>query len=255
MFFSPRNPATALGMYSKGYFISLGVVLTIVIILLILSKKMSHKNVRITIISLGVILWTTEFIKMAFTGIVYGIDAVEWIPLYFCSMEMYACILLLFNNNKIQTTALSFIFFGGIIGAIAFFCYPNACIPNYPLIHYMTLRTFFYHGVMLYIGFLIIITGYYKPSIKHFKEYTVFLFITFILAYAVNMIRNTNLMYISQPLDFALAKTIYNKLGFMYPFIFGIGELIGPFFISYGIYSLINNLKKKKEKGRKECLN
>ena len=247
MFFAPRNPDTALGMYSVGYFITLGIVLVLITLLLYISKKCDHKKVKRIIFTIGIILWITEFIKMLFTGITYGINDVEWIPLYFCSMGMYACILIMFKNEYLQKAGLSFMFFGGIIGAIAFFCYPDACIPNYPLFHFMTLRTFFYHGVMIYLGLLIVITGFYKPSIKDFKYYAVFFIIVFVLAYIINRIDGCNLMYISYPLNLSLSQILFKRLGILYPFIFGIGQIIGPFFVSYGLLRIYGVFKLNKQ--------
>ena len=247
MFFSPANPDTALGMYSPGYFVTLLFFLIITIVAIILSRNMPKKIVRKVIIVIGIFLWITEFIKMFFTYYNYGIKKVEFIPLYFCSMTMYACMLLCFNKEVLDKVACSFLFFGGIIGAIAFFAHPSACIPNYPLFHFMTIRTFIFHSLMIYMGFLIVLTGFYNPSKTHFKYYLCFLTITFILAYLINIITGSNLMYIQEPLDIKLSQIVYEYTKGFYPFIFGALEAIVPFWISYGIYDLICRIKTNKE--------
>ena len=248
MFFSPRDKSTALGMHTPLYFLTLAFFMTITIISLIISRKMSRKGVKKTILIVGVFLWITEFIKMIFTGITYGIEDVEFIPLYFCSMFMYASILNFFKNKHLQNAGLSFMFFGGILGAVAFFCYPSAVIPNYHLFHFMTLRTFIYHSLMIYVGVLIVITGYYKPEIKHFKEYSIFMGITFILAYIINNVKESNLMYISEPLGIPLSDKVFEMVPNLYPFIFGLLQLVVPFMISYGIYKLVKYILNRKNK-------
>lgn len=246
MFFSPRDKSTALGMHTPLYFFTLAVFMIITIVCIIASRKMSHKVVKRTILIVGVFLWITEFIKMIFTGVTYGIEDVEPIPLYFCSMFMYASVLNFFKNEYLKNAGLSFMFFGGILGAVAFFCYPSAVVPNYHLFHFMTLRTFIYHSLMIYVGILIVITGYYKPNIKHFKEYSVFMGITFILAYIINNIEGINLMYISEPLEISLSEKVYEFVPNLYPFIFGILQLVVPFFVTYGVYKLIEFILYRK---------
>lgn len=255
MFFAPRNPDTALGMYSSLYFIVLLICLTLIAYFLIISKNMTKKQVKRRIIFIGVFLWVTEIGKMIFTGITYGIKDVEFIPLYYCSMFMYACVMISFKNEHIKNACFSYMFFGGIIGAIAFFCYPNACIPNYPLFHYMTLRTFIYHSLMIYVGVLIVITKIYVPDIKHFKEYAIFLIITFCLAYIYNTIFGKNLMYISYPLDLQISQVVFNAVPKLYPLIFATLELVGPFFGSYLIYRLICKNSKSLKIKEDLCLN
>ena len=245
MFFAPRNKETALGMYTPLYFITLAVCIILIIIGLFLSRKMNKKQVRKSLIIIGIFLWITEFGKMIFTGLTYGIEDVELFPLYFCSMFMYASILIMFKNKTLNNTGLSFMFFGGIAGAVIFFCYPNACVPNYPLFHYMTLRTFIYHSLMIYVGFLIVITGYYKPDIKHFVHYVVFLGITFICAYIMNHIFDQNLMYIMKPLKIDICKKVYDFCPAFYPFLVGIIEIVIPFGLTYLIYQLVLKINKR----------
>ena len=246
MFFSPKDKTTAVGMHTTTYFILLAVYLIIIIVSIFLTRKMQHKTVKKVIIGSAIFVWVTEIIKMLFYGLTYGIEKVEFIPLYYCSMFMYATILASFKNEHLKRAGLSFISFGGILGAIAFFCFPSAVIPNYHLWHYMTFRTMIFHSLMIYVGVLILITGYYKPKGKDFLNYAVFFLITFVLAYVLNNVNGTNLMYISKPLKIELFEVIYETIPNLYPFIFGLGNMLAPYGISYGIYWLIQNKLIKK---------
>ena len=250
MFFNPRNEAKALGMYSPAYLAAVFVCMVGTVLALVFSRKMRKETVRKIVIGIGIFLWITEFGKMLFVGLTYGLKEVEFFPLYFCSMFMYASVLTCFKNKSLQTTANAFIFFGGIVGAVTFFCFPTAVIPYYPLFHYMTVRTLVYHSLMIYTGVLIVITGYYKPQLKHFKEYAIFLWITFSLAFIFNRIQGTNLMYISKPLDIEIVKTIYAAIPRLYPFIVAIIQLVVPFFLSYGVYRLVLHLQEKWKNSR-----
>lgn len=248
--FSKANPETACGMWSKTYIIALIIVLSLIVIGLYFSRKMSHKAVYKTIIIATVLAIMIEIGKMLFIGITYGLEEVDFLPLYFCSLFMYGGILASIKKVKVlQTMGLSFLTMGGIFGATSFFMYPSTCIPRYPIYHYMCLRTMLYHGGMIYIGLLILITKYYVPNLKDFKKYFVALIIVGILAYIINTVKGSDLMYISKPLSFIpLTVKIYKWNSKVYSLIALIVEIVAPYFLSYGIYILISKIRNKKEK-------
>lgn len=244
--FSPRDKSTACGMWSGTYVIALLITLTLIAVGLILTKNISKKKVKYLLIVTSIFTISTEIIKMIFVGVTYGIDEVEFIPLYFCSLFMYSTVFATLRCEVLRTTGLSFLFFGGIIGAVAFFLHPSACIPNYPIYHFMCLRTMLFHGLMIFVGITVVRSGYYVPDIKHFKNYAIALSIVGIGAYVHNCLLGTNLMYISEPLGFELSKRIYNFIPGLYPLLFMIAQMLLPFFLSYGIWQLIITVKSKK---------
>lgn len=243
--FSPRDKATACGMWSTDYIIALIAVCVLIVTGLILSRKMSHKGVKIVIVCMAIFASVTEVMKMIFVGVTYGIKEVEFVPMYFCSLFIYATILACTNVKILKTTGLSFLFFGGIIGAVAFFAYPSSCIPNYPIYHFMCLRTMLYHGSMIYTGILIVMRGYYVPNIKHFWNYFVALLIICLAAYTTNMITGSDFMYISKPLAFNISQVVFEAVPSLYPFIIMILEIMIPFFASFLIYGAVKRIKQK----------
>lgn len=234
--FTPRNKETACGIWSPTYVCAFIIVFTIIGVGLYLSRNFNKKQVRKVLIIDALFTSITEIIKMIFLGVTYGIEEVEFVPLYFCSLFIYMSILSLSKNQTLERTALSFLFFGGIIGAFAFFMYPNACIPNYPIYHFMCIRTLIYHGLMIYTGVLIVLTNYYIPKPSDLKNYFLTIGIICILAYACNNLFGYDYMYISKPLPFNLSKMVYESNPFIYPFILMILETIVPASVSALIY-------------------
>lgn len=245
MFFSPKDKASAVGMYSITYFIMLFISIVLIVVGLLLSRKMNHKQVKTANNAVCIFMWVTEIIKMIFYGLTYGFDSVEFFPLYYCSMFMYALIMINFKNEKIKNAAMSYMSFGGVLGAIFFFCYPSSVIPNYHAFHFMSIRTMLFHASMIYIGLLNLVTHFYIPKHKHFINYSIFFLVVFILAYVNNLITGDNLMYISKPLPIKIVKDLYNAIPNLYPFIAGFLNLIVPYGLSYGIYLLINKFLNK----------
>lgn len=244
--FSPRNKETACGMWSPTYFIVFIIILITLYIGIKKSKHMTFQNVKKVLIFDAAFSLITEIIKMIFIGITYGMKEVEFIPLYFCSLFIYMSFLSLSKNEKIKNVGLTFIFYGGIIGAMAFFLYPSACIPNYPIYHFMCLRTIIYHGLMIYTGFLVVLTGYYIPQNNHAKDYFISLSIVGILAFIFNNAFGYNFMYISEPLDFDFAKKIYCLNSYLYSVIILILEITLPYIITSIGYNVLKKMNEKK---------
>ena len=244
--FGPRDKSTACGMWSTTYIIAIIIVFTLIVVGLYFSRKMSPKVVKRTILICAIFAILTEIGKMIFVGVTYGIDEVEFVPLYFCSLFIYTTIMSLFNNQKIKDTGLSFLFFGGIVGALSFFAYPSTCIPNYPIYHYMCLRTLLFHGAMIYVGVLIVITKYYKPQLKHFINFALIIIFASLLALLFNHLQGTNLMYISKPLNIGFVKNIYAHVPYLYPIFVIIIQIIVPYWTSAAIYYIILRCCKKE---------
>ena len=238
-------------MWSPTYIIALLVTVAAIAVALILTVNISKNMVRYILIGSSIFTISTEIVKMIFVGITYGIENVEFIPLYFCSLFMYSTVLALAKNDTLRSTGLSFLFFGGIIGACAFFMYPDACIPNYPIYHFMCLRTMIFHGLMIYVGITVVRSGYYKPDIRHLKNYAIALSIVGIGAYVHNSLLDTNLMYISEPLGFELSKVVYDFIPGLYPLLFMVLQIFVPFLASYGAYELFRLVNRKLKENNK----
>lgn len=242
--FSPADKSIACGMWSPTYILALVIALTLVGLGLFLSRHMTKRTVRTVLIIAAIFSISTEVIKMLFIGLTYGLDEVEWIPLYFCSCYMYALVMALSNNRNMQDMGLSFLFYGGIVGALAFFAYPSACIPRYPIYHFMCLRTMLYHGSMIYVGILIVMRGVYAPTANHFRLFALMMGTIGLAAYAINLLTAENYMYISKPLNIGVIKALYRAIPNLYPFLGIVVQIFLPFGITEGIYRLIHRQKQ-----------
>ncbi len=245
--FSPADKSTACGMWSPTYILALVITLCLVALGLFFSRRMSKRAVRAVLIAAAIFSISTEIIKMLFIGLTYGLTKVEWIPLYFCSCYMYALVMALSGKKALRDTGLAFLFYGGILGATAFFAYPSACIPKYPIWHFMCLRTMLYHGGMIYTGILIVLTGYYRPDRKHFAHFAAMIGIIGLLAYGINRLTGENFMYISKPLNIPIFKTVFKAIPGLYPFLGIVLQMVGPFWVTHGIYALLAGKKARKE--------
>ena len=91
MFFFCFGKYKACGLFSVGHFVLIGITLVCIIIAL---KKNVHKNkeeVYKIIRNLTIVVWVLEILKISFNLQYFKIYNVkEWIPLYYCSLLLYA---------------------------------------------------------------------------------------------------------------------------------------------------------------------
>lgn len=244
--FSPADKATACGMWSPTYILALAITLTAVALGLFFCRKASQRAVRIILIAAAVFSISTELVKMVFIGLTYGPEKVELTPLYFCSCYMYTLVMALSKRRQLQEMGLTFLFYGGIVGALAFFAYPSACIPRYPIYHFMCLRTMLYHGSMIFVGLLIVLRGVYVPSADHFPRFSQLIGAVGLAAYFINLLTGTDYMYISEPLAIGFVERIYAAIPNLYPFLAIVVQIFVPFWLTEGVRRLLCHYKKQR---------
>ena len=97
----------------------------------------------------------------------------------------------------------------------------------------------------MYLGLLINITHYIELEAKDIKYYALLVGIVCVLAYIVNKIFGSNLMFISQNFPGTPIEILYNVTGRFYTLVASIGQMTLPFYIVYGILHA-RSLKVKK---------
>ena len=175
----------------------------------------------------------------------------NWVPLYVCSLFIYALGMVSFGKGKIKEIGIILIIYGQIVGAIAFILYPSSSIGIHPLIHILSIHSLIYHASALYIGLLLLISGYYKEyaqtSIKHnFHIYFLTVFIIEVFVYVFNLIFKTNLMFINEPGVVPILQKVQDIFGDSYPLVISITQALGTFIIGLSIVKIVELTNNKK---------
>ena len=131
------------------------IIITILGIIIALKKTVNKsKEERKQIIKkCTIIIWIWEAIIIAFklkTGGIRNIN--NYVPLYYCSLLLYAGALASFAKGKLRRTGEVFLATGGIAGGLIFILMPTTSLTTYPMFHIVSLHSFLYHGIMLYLG-------------------------------------------------------------------------------------------------------
>ena len=126
MFFARPNEYEPCGIFTTKHFIL--IILTIVAISIALKKTIhkSKEEVHKIIKKLTIIIWILEFVRIGFNLYIGNINNVnECLPLYYCSLLLYAGLMSSFGKGKIKRIGDVFLATGGIIGGIVFIIMPT----------------------------------------------------------------------------------------------------------------------------------
>lgn len=239
MFFSKPGEYEPCGIFTINHFKL--IIITIICITIGL-KNTINKNkeeVKKIIKNSTITMWTLEVIIITFklcTGDVRNLN--NYVPLYYCSLLLYAGLLSSFAKNKLERVGNVFLATGGIVGGIVFMILPTTSLPSYPMFHLVSIHSYIFHGTMVYLGLLINLTNYIEIEKNDIIYYAGLVGIVCILAYIVNKIFGSNLMFISQNFPGTPIEILYKYTGKAFTLVMSIGQMILPFYFIYGIKKL-----------------
>lgn len=249
MFFSRPGEYKPCGLFSNQHIIIIIITLLLIILALKYTKTNNKEDIRIIIRNITIFCWIMEIIKILFNLCIGNANNINtYIPLYYCSILLYAGVLSSFGKGKLKRIGDVFLSTGSLIGGITFLVFPTTSLPTYPLFHYISLQSFIYHGIMIYLSLLIIKTNYIELKNKDIIYYSGFFIFISILALIINKIFGSNLMFISQNFPDTIVSLIYNCTGKLFTPIMILIQAILPFYMVYGVLKL-------KHKGESNAIN
>ena len=136
------------GILSPGHFLLAGMAVFGIYEGLTHTLLLPEAALRSLIRKIIIVLWVLECIKIHFrirTGSEADYDT--WVPLYFCSITLYAGIASGFGRGIIQHIGDVFLASGGLIAGICFMLYPSSSLLIYPTFHFLSVHSFIYHDV------------------------------------------------------------------------------------------------------------
>ena len=251
MLFANSGEYEACGMFTKGHITLLLLTIIGIIVALKNTANKTKKEVKQIIKRCTILMCVLEVITITFklfTGDPRNLN--NYVPLYYCSLLLYAGVFSSFAKGQLQRMGDVFLATGGIIGGIVFLIFPTTSLPAYPALHYVSLHSFLFHGTMVYLGLLMNITHYIELEAKDIKYYALLVGVVCLLAYIVNKIFGSNLMFISQNFPGMPIEILYNATGKYYTLVASLGQMTLPFYIVYGIIHARSLRVKKLEEAK-----
>lgn len=243
-FFAPAGKHEAAGVLSTAHF--LYVALTALALLFAL-KRVKRDNIRKSVRRLTLLLWLLEAAKI-FLCIKNGnTDINETVPLYYCSITLYAGLLSGFCGGKLRRMGDVFLASGGVVGGVVFLALPLSSFSVYPPLHFITLQSVFLHGCMVYMGLALVLSGV-ELTQRDILYYAPCVLAVCVLALIINGIYGSNLMFISQNYPSTPIEILYKLCpGVLFTVSCVLGQLTLPFYGSFCLYRLAKGLPRLKK--------
>lgn len=238
-------------LFTPLHFIVSACWIALIVLVCVLLRKKEEKTIRKVFTFLWIAVTVLEVVKIVWETCCGKTVSFEWggiLPLYPCSIFMYAMPFAIWGKGKVRYAACGYVCSLGLLGGSINFVYPANILNNYSCISFAGFHTLFYHGVMLLCAVLMLISGYHSYK-KATKAY--YLLLPAIPALAVSVIANAvNFSHIgSDYMFFKLNSFFFAPIGAATPDWLSV-------MIVYGIYLLIHAIpylpyyiisKKKRE--------
>lgn len=129
-----------------------------------LAKK-SEKTIRTVFALLWVVLVVLEATKIVWeslSGRTVGFETSGILPLYPCSIFMYALPFVIWGRGLVRRAACGYVCSLGLLGGAINFAYPANILSNYSCLSFAGFHTFFYHGAIVFCAATMLASGYHS---------------------------------------------------------------------------------------------
>ena len=136
-----------------------------VIFLAIKLSKKSEATIKTVFTILWALLVTLEITKIIWETYSGKVTNFEWggmLPLYPCSIFMYAMPFAIWGKNWAKDSACGYVCSLGFLGGAINFIYPANILSNYSCISFAGFHTFFYHGSIVFCTLVMLMSGYHS---------------------------------------------------------------------------------------------
>lgn len=238
--FSRIGTYPAVGMFSRAHIISILVCIALIVTALMFSKKMTSKQFFIVLKVFAIVLSIMEVFKIGWSIYCGYTDPDTVVPLYFCSLFIYALWLTCFKNQSLKDAGLSYIAFAAIVAGLVFIICPSTSFNAFPIFHFRCLHSMFFHSSMVYCGIMVFITKSVRINFKLVLKYIVFCMFFMTVALILNVLLDANYMFLGNPANVPLdaLRDIYNYSQGLYTFVIVVSH-IALGFVVYGICQLL----------------
>lgn len=270
-FFCKENEYEPVGMFSVGHIVTLIIFLLIVAFCAYKCRKIGKDKAIFLTKIIAIVVTVLEIIKITIAFINGEGDKLDhWVPLYFCSMFIYAAWLAGYAKGKIADLGRAFVGTGGIIAGLSFLIFPTTSFTMYPLFHYFCMYSMVYHSLMVFLGITYLLNGVVKIDKKSFIDYVMFCSVLNILAIIVNSIPiyihvdnvptsgynypypyYTNFMFLKRAgnIPVKILCDISDKVPVIFTILMFIICIFGTYFLIWLVVTIIEKIRGKKAYG------
>ncbi len=133
-------------------------------------SKRSEETIRKILAVLWISLVILEISKITWESLSGAVVSFEWtgvLPLYPCSVFMYALPFAIWGKERVRYAACGYCCSLGLLGGAINFIYPANILGNYSCISFAGFHTFLYHGSLVFCTIVMIKSGYHTYKKAH----------------------------------------------------------------------------------------
>ena len=169
--FLPPSSALPGTLFTPLHFIFSACCLLLVIFGGIALSKKDEKVIRGTFAAIWITVTCLEVCKIVwetYSGSTVNLELGGILPLYPCSIFMYAMPLAIFGRGVLRRMGCGYICTLGFLGGSINFVYPATVLGDYSCFSLAGFQTFFFHGAMVFCTLVMLLSGYhsYKEARK-----------------------------------------------------------------------------------------
>ncbi len=259
MFFDPPYANTPCGLYTAGHWILLAFTVLAIAAGLCACRHLGERGVRRVIRCSTALLWALEIGKILFVLLVTeSRNPNEFIPLYYCSLVLYAGLFASLGRGAARRLGDVFLASGGVVGGVCFLLCPNTSLPRYPALHFISLHSFLLHGLMVFLGLLLLWRGGYRLKRRDAVWGISLISAMCLIAFTFNTVWDlthaefavANLMFMSKDFPGTPVSVLYRLCGPVFPVAMWLIQAFLPFFGMLGLQTLFlygwNQYKQRK---------
>ena len=127
-----------------------------------------------------------------------------------------------------------------------FLLFPTTALLRYPALHAISLHSFLLHGLMVYLGLLLLLRGTYRVLLRDVKYVAALVSLMCAVALAFNLIYDrvsgvsvANLMFLSKDFPGTPLSPLYHALGVFYTPVMWLVQAFLPFLLVYAANKLM----------------
>ncbi len=251
--FAKSGVYAAYKMYSPAHFMLIMICAAAIFYALYQTRAKTKDEILKTVRKCAIVLWVLEAAKIIFNLCIGNAGNLNtYIPLYFCSITLYACVFSGYCKGFLKRVGDVFLIVGGVVGGCAYILSPCTTAGTYPVFHFITIQSFLLHSIMIYLGILFVITDYAKLSFKDIYYYAPLVVTVSIIAYIINMIFGSNLMFVSQSNPGTIVDVVYKMNPKLFSFSITFWQAVPPFIVIHHLTRLYYRIREKKNAQNKE---
>lgn len=241
-FYDYYSPDEICGLFTPGHYLSMLLFFGTLAAALWLSRRLREKTVHKLHLGIAIGVAVMETVKISLR-VYKGQGPDDWMPLYFCSLFLFAVWLALAKCKALRSAGFAFMTMGGIPASVFFILYPSTSLNLFPIWHPASIHSFVYHWVMCYLGMLVLMRKVYIPKAGHALHYGIFVLAACFTAYFFNEWLGCNCMFLHSAFGLPFLEELLARSHAAYIVLVSLAQGVILYWVSFGVYRLI-------EKGR-----